>query len=137
MMLELAFIFGVVETGTIVAILTALFVPLGAYLVAVRQFSGRIESSDAKELWAESRAIREWSQRRITELEQNANRLEERVDKLEKYNHELHAEKRVLELKAAERDATIKALREEVEDLIYKLERANQRIAELELKKNE
>lgn len=65
------------------ALIAAVFAPLGAYLIAKRQFSGRIETSDAKELWAESRAIREWSQQRIDTLNDVVARLEERERLLE------------------------------------------------------
>lgn len=71
-------------------LLAAVFGPLAAYLVAKRQFSGKIETSDAKELWAESRAIREWSSRRVTELEDRNSALERRIAHLEDENAELH-----------------------------------------------
>lgn len=70
-------------------LIAAVFGPLAAYLVAKRQFSGEIETSDAKELWAESRAIRKWSSERIRELEDRNEALEARVDHLEDENREL------------------------------------------------
>lgn len=80
----------------ILALLVALAAPLCAYLVAVRQFSGKIESSDAKELWAESRSIRDWSQLRITELTKFIDRLEDRVEVLELSNDKLLVENKKL-----------------------------------------
>jgi hypothetical protein len=78
------------------ALVAALFAPVVTYLLAKRQFSGRIETSDAKELWAESRAIREWSNARINvlnevvaRLEERERLLEDRVRMLEKENDEL------------------------------------------------
>lgn len=72
-------------TPTVIAVIAAVAAPLGAYLVAARRFSGRIESSDAKELWAESRSIRDWSQGRIASLEA-------RVATLEAENRDLRAQ---------------------------------------------
>lgn len=66
-------------TTTVIAILAAIAAPLGAYLVAARRFSGRIESSDAKELWEESRSIRDWSQDRIRELTREVAQLREEL----------------------------------------------------------
>lgn len=40
--------------------------PLGAYFLASRKMSGKIATSEAAQLWEESRAIREWSATRIT-----------------------------------------------------------------------
>lgn len=81
-----------------IGVLGITFGPLITYMLAKRQFSGRIETSDAKELWAESRAIREWSQRRIdtlngvvARLEERERLLEERVRLLEKENDDLRA----------------------------------------------
>lgn len=81
-------------TTTVIAILAAIAAPLGAYLVAARRFSGRIESSDAKELWEESRSIRDWSQDRIKELTREVAQLREelrvargRIAELERSGH--------------------------------------------------
>ena len=64
-------------TVVVITIIAACAAPLGAYLIAARRFSGRIESSDAKDLWAESRSIRDWSQGRIASLEARVAHLEE------------------------------------------------------------
>lgn len=69
----------------VLGLIAALFAPLGAYLVARRQFSGRVETSDAKALWAESKAIREWSSGRIAALEG-------RIEHLEEENADLRAQ---------------------------------------------
>jgi len=72
-----------------VMIIGALAGPIVAYIVAARRFSGKIETTEARELWKESRAIREWSQRRMRELEQRNRALEDRVEHLENENAEL------------------------------------------------
>jgi ABC-type enterochelin transport system ATPase subunit len=46
-------------------ILVAIIGPTGAYLVTARKMSGKIVNSDAEQLWAESKAIRDWSGARI------------------------------------------------------------------------
>lgn len=84
-------LFGAIEVTTIIAIAAAIAAPLGAYLVAARRFSGQITSSDATELWAESRSIRDWSERRIALLDQ-------RVVDLSKENVELLKEISALRL---------------------------------------
>lgn len=73
--------------GVVVAALAA---PLIGYLLAVRRFSGRIESSEAKQLWEEARAMRSESQRRIEHLE-------DRVLTLERENQALHEANRELQ----------------------------------------
>jgi membrane protein YqaA with SNARE-associated domain len=66
------------------AIIAAVAGSLVTWLVAVRRFSGKVETSEARDLWAESAAIREWSRRRIEDLEA-------RVETLEGENSRLRA----------------------------------------------
>jgi chromosome segregation ATPase len=79
------------NSSTIIAVVAAVAAPLGAYLVAARRFSGKIETSDAKQLWHESRSIREWSVKRIAELNGVIRTLEGRVASLEAHNGDLVA----------------------------------------------
>lgn len=72
-----------------VAIIIALAAPVGAYLVAARRFSGKIKTSEAEELWAESRAIRQDSAERIKILNGIVERLEIRINSLEADNERL------------------------------------------------
>jgi regulator of replication initiation timing len=75
--------------------------PLLTYLVAARKLSGRIKDSDATELWAESRSIREWSTERVRELTKHIDELDVRLATLETKNGELLAEnKKLLQEKA-------------------------------------
>lgn len=85
----LAFVAATVETPTLLAIIAGIFGPLGAYLVAARQFSGKIETTEARELWEESRSIRDWSQQRIEVLHETVERLERRLRELEDENSDL------------------------------------------------
>lgn len=79
----LAFFFGVITiTPSVVAIIVALIGPVGAYLIAARRFSGKIETTEARDLWAESASIREWSRRRIEALEAENARLRQEMRQL-------------------------------------------------------
>lgn len=82
---------------TVIAVIAATISPVVAYLIAARQFSGRIETSNAADLWNESRNIREWAMQRIQSLEGTVNTLEDRVRELEDHNGSLAREKRQLE----------------------------------------
>ena len=66
---------------------------VGAYLVAARKMSGAVRSSDAEQLWAESRSIREWSSDRITDLSTQIAHLEGRIQAMEAKNRELMNER--------------------------------------------
>jgi hypothetical protein len=54
----------------------ALIGSLVTWLLAMRRFSGKIETTEARDLWAESASIREWSRQRIEALERRVNDLE-------------------------------------------------------------
>lgn len=89
----------IIDPATTGAVVAALVGALTSYIVAARRFSGKIETTEAKELWAESRAIRKWSQERIETLNTTVARLEARnaeletrVEHLEDENTALHRE---------------------------------------------
>lgn len=93
--------------ATIVTLISAFIGSLGAYLVAARQFSGRIDQSEATDLWEESRSIRDWSAKRIAELEHRVDILESNNERLIQKNVGLMAElasanKRIVELEAGD-----------------------------------
>lgn len=69
-----------------VALVAAVAAPLVTYLVAARRFSGKIQSSDAEQLWLESRSIRDWSSKRIDDLNAHVGQLEGRIHALEGTN---------------------------------------------------
>jgi hypothetical protein len=82
-------------TPIIVAALSLIgliFAPLGAYLVARRQFSGQVETTDARALWEEARDIRKQAFARIAELNKVVERLEARNGALETRIDHLEAE---------------------------------------------
>lgn len=78
---------------TLGVLIAGLFSALGAYLVAARKMSGAVRSSDAEQLWAESRAIREWSAERISNFSAQVAHLEARIEAMEAKNRELMSER--------------------------------------------
>lgn len=74
------------------------------YLVARRSRSGRVETSEAASLWAESQAIR-------GELRTRVVALEDRVEELTSANETLRGENHALRLELAELRGALDALR--------------------------
>lgn len=77
------------DPTTMIALVAAFFGPLITYLVAARRFSGKIETTEAKSLWEESRSIRHDLAGRLQEVNGVVDRLEARVAELEAENKEL------------------------------------------------
>ena len=85
----------VAEGGTfavLAALLAAVVGPILSFLIAARRFSGKIETTEASDLWEESRAIRDWSMQRINALQGVVARLEARLEALELERDQLHRE---------------------------------------------
>lgn len=95
----------------------ALVGPLLAYLGAARKLSGKIATSEASDLWEESRAIRQDYQRRIEALTSSLEVCETRIDQLEERNQALYLENGNLKRMIEGHEATIKELREEMHQL--------------------
>jgi chromosome segregation ATPase len=109
----------------IIALIAAVAGPIGTYLVAVRKFSGKIETSDAKDLWSESKSIREWSGSHIAALEK-------RVKILEDGNDELLIQNRMLIEEVGSLKDVITELRDEIKVLTGELTESRERVTELE-----
>lgn len=101
---------------------------LGAFWAAARQFSGKIETSSASDLWEESRSIREELRERVKDLHLEVGKLEGRVAQLEGRNATLvdtiqQQREEIAELKvklhAAETQATVSE--DQVKDLTLRL----------------
>lgn len=105
------------DPSLIVAIGAFLLVPLVGYFGIVRRASGKIGTSEAEQLWEESRAIREWATTRITELNGVVEKLEKKVDELEAHNESLSLENGRLNNLLDEHGKTIAELREQVHRL--------------------
>ena len=119
------------DPAPLIAIVVALIAPLGAYLLAARQFSGKIKTSDASELWTESRSIREWSQARIRELHEREDELETRIANLEALNTTLKTELDSCHTTIEETRARVAELEAKIASLRARLERAHDQIKEL------
>ena len=107
----------VMEWTFIVPVLIAAIAPLGAYLLAARRMSGKIATSDATDLWAESKDIRTDYRLRLEESNQRVEALEKRIDKLEDLNTSHRHEIEALKGQIATFQLTIK----EMETVIYNL----------------
>jgi predicted nuclease with TOPRIM domain len=100
----------------------------------VRRLSGKVRTSDAAQLWDESRSIREDLQKRNEFLTQRVDdcgdridRLEKAADRLDKVNHELRGENKALTKLVHAHEETIRLLQtdnKELRALVVKLEEA-------------
>ena len=117
---------------TIGVIVVALIAPLGAFLLAAKRFSGKINSSEAKELWDASRSIREWSAQQISRQEQKIAVLESRIDSIEKESAALGRENMHLVQQVRDLSDTITELRAEIVALTGELRKSHDRVRELE-----
>src|SRR5687768_5628065 len=91
----------------VAAVAAAGLAALGAYFVAARQFSGKIGTSAAAELWAESRSIRDWSHARIEALDIEVSLLRTRVGLVEEQNQALARENSALMTQINDLNVTI------------------------------
>lgn len=79
---SLLIVYANIDPGVTVAIVAAGLGPVGAYMIAARRLSGKIANSDAEQLWAESRSIREWATSRINMYEQRIMKMQKEIDEL-------------------------------------------------------
>jgi septal ring factor EnvC (AmiA/AmiB activator) len=93
----------VIDAATILALAAVVIAPLVGFAAANRKLSGSIQTSEAADLWTEVERQRDWSQRRIEqlqatchELELTAEAAEARVIELERDNAALHTEVEML-----------------------------------------
>lgn len=77
------------NTPILVAVLAIVAGPLVAYVTANRRLSGKIATSEAADLWAESSSIRDDYRARISTLEARVETLEQKNTELERANDEL------------------------------------------------
>jgi len=113
-----------VDKAFLIALIGALAAPVLGYLAAVKKLSGKINTSEASELWAESKAIREDLFKRneflrgvLDKCEEKINMLESRIDTLEAKNEALYLENGNLKRMIEEHEKTISELRDQVHDL--------------------
>ena len=125
------------NTTILVAVLGIIFAPILSYALAARRLSGKIETSAAEDLWAESRSIREDLTQRNEFLLGRIATLEEKVEQLEKRNRELYFENGKLRRHLDEQERTIKTLRAEVDHLRLDNDRLQEEKRVLELRVKE
>jgi chromosome segregation ATPase len=106
-----------VDPAIVVPVLLAVIAPIGAYLLAARKMSGKIGTSDATELWRESKSIRDDYRTRISGLVERIRELELRSDKLEDMNTVLVRENNRLATKVTELEELVTSLRKTITSL--------------------
>jgi predicted nucleic acid-binding Zn-ribbon protein len=94
-----------------IPIVVAIVAPIGAYLLAARKMSGKVTTSDASQLWAESRDIRDDYRVRLGSANDRIIGLEGRVTKCEETNLSLEKENLFLQRKIQELEELIVELR--------------------------
>lgn len=80
------------DIGIILAIIAAISAPIIAYLGAARKLSGKINTSEAGELWNEASNLRREYKTEIGELRGLITILKDRVEEVESKNEVLHLE---------------------------------------------
>lgn len=105
------------DLTVLIPVAVAIVAPIGAYIVAARRMSGKIETSDANALWEESRSIREDYRARLTSVTDRARELEARVAKLESINDALSRENYELKVQIIRMEALIKSLEANITSL--------------------
>lgn len=105
------------DWAIVVPIVIALIAPVATYFVAARRLSGRIETSEATDLWQESANIREdyrqqlgYAGERLREMEKRVAGVEASNNDLRRQNYELKDEVRTLKWTGDECKESIDAL---------------------------
>lgn len=101
----------------IVALVAAVIGPLVAYMTAARKLSGRVGTSEASQLWAESKVLRDDYRERLTATDLRQAQLEARVSMLEGLNNELARDNLRLTFEGQKAEQTIGELRARVDAL--------------------
>lgn len=103
-------------------VLAAVVGGLVTYLVAARQLSGRVATTDAAELWKESGAIRDDYRDQIAQAAGRVTALEGRVAGLEARNNELQQRNIELQRQTLSYEATIAAQAARIDKLVSEVE---------------
>ena len=129
----------VIEFSTLVPVVIALVTALGAYFAASRKMSGKVQTSEASDLWKESRAMREELNKRNEFLRLSLDRcneriaaLEDRINDLEAKNYKLHIENGDLKRLVDQHEKTIARQAIRITDLESERDALKKRIDELE-----
>ena len=139
-------LFAVSDSVAAAGLVAGVLAPVLSYYAATRRMSGKIETSEAKDLWNESRSIRELLQHRVEALTNEVERLERRLRTLEEHNaglldtireqrmevERLHAELREAEAKLAVSVQQVAIKESEVAALEARCKLAETQVAQLE-----
>ena len=98
----------------LIGLIAVVIAPLLGYVAANRRLSGKIGTSEATDLWAESSAIRADYREQIASSTRRTYSLEERVANLEKLNNELSRENMGLSEKSRTYEAVVDELRKRI-----------------------
>jgi predicted RNase H-like nuclease (RuvC/YqgF family) len=102
------------DWALLIPTIAAIVGPLTAYVLAVRRTRGRINTSEASDLWKESASIREDYRTRLLESSDRTRDLEKRVARLEQANNELLAENLAQKERIIALEKRIISLQEEI-----------------------
>lgn len=111
-------------TYVVLGILGAVVAPVLGYLAAARKLSGRIATSEAASLWAESSAIRADYREQLMNANARIATIEVRLKEMEEHNGSLNSQNERLLHTVEVLETTIVTLR----DRIAFLERENDRL---------
>lgn len=98
------------EYAWLYPIVSALLVAIVGYVTLIRKTSGRIETSEAAELWEEARHLREVYRGDLTRLRERIFELEAEVDRLEAELDNYRAQLRELRRENVTMDRRIEGL---------------------------
>ena len=107
--------------NSLIAIAVAAIASIATYLGTARKLSGKVETSEASELWEESRSIRQDYQSRLASATERAAGLEIRVANLEERNTKLLKENINLQREVLKLQGRIQHLTNEVITLEVRL----------------
>lgn len=111
--------------AAIIALVGVILGPAITYLGLQRRLSGKIGTSEASDLWEESRNIRK-------ELEERNRWLSDKITQLQKRMEELEAENRALHRENGALQRVIEGQERTIEDLRGRNGRLEERVHELE-----
>ena len=105
------------SVAVIVALIGILVAPLVTYIIATRRLSGKIRTSEAADLWAESAAMRHDYQTENERLRGRVTDLEGRAAIIEAINNDLTRDLRLSQDEIKRLDTEISALKKENNEL--------------------
>lgn len=103
--------------GNAALLVAPLLAAVGTYLIAARQLSGRIDHSEARELWTESASMREDYRERLASSEKRQADLEARVADCERIANQLRIENMDLRHTNEEQAQKIDSLQRRIDEL--------------------